>query len=240
MRKLLLTTAAVAICSAVCSKTPTPESVPKTRGTVSLAFDAPVIIYDTLIDERDGKMYKTVKMPDNNMWMAENIDYKPQKGKSWCYENKSANCGKYGRLYDWNTAWAVCPSGWRLPSRHDWKVLEKALDSARIARYGMSLWDSFGISMVSMRLKAKIGWYDQFRNDAGNGNDNHGFSALPGGCRCNGFRDAGFNGYWWESTEHSHYTAYGTVMSGSYNSIGWGYESNKNNGYSVRCVADPP
>lgn len=72
-------------------------------------------------DMRDGKSYKTLKA-GNQIWMTENLSFKTANG-SWCYENKTENCNKYGRLYNWETAKKACPKGWHLPSNEEWKIL---------------------------------------------------------------------------------------------------------------------
>lgn len=50
-------------------------------------------------EPRDGNQYKTVKLKDGNIWMAENLRFKIKA--SWCYGDDPTNCEKYGRLYTW-------------------------------------------------------------------------------------------------------------------------------------------
>ena len=77
-------------------------------------------------DPRDGKTYKTVKVGDQ--WiMAENLAYKPDNGKFWAYENDENNIAIYGYLYDWETAMNIAPEGWHLPSRKEWRAVQKTL-----------------------------------------------------------------------------------------------------------------
>jgi uncharacterized protein (TIGR02145 family) len=204
MRKLLLTTAAVAaaIGLAGCGKK---EPVPETPNTFT--------------DTRDGQTYKTVKI-GRQTWMAQNLNYQTESG-SWCYRNNADSCKKYGRLYDWNTATTVCPKGWKLPDTADWNRLVKTAGG----------WKTAGDN-----LKSKSGW-----NENGNGTDNYGFSALPGGHRYSGgdFYRAGDYGRWWTATEHSGGNAYRRLMH-YYGDHVYEDDISKSNGYSVRCVADRP
>jgi uncharacterized protein (TIGR02145 family) len=114
--------------------------------------------YGTLTDGRDGKRYKTCVI-DGKTWMAENLNY--QTDGSLCYDNDNSNCNKYGRLYNWTEALTVCPPGWRLPSHEDWVGLATTVG---------------GFDVAGKKLKAKNGW-----DEYGNGTDDYGFSALPGG-----------------------------------------------------------
>lgn len=83
--------------------------------------------YGKFTDPRDDKIYKTVKI-GNQVWMAENLAYKTQKG-SWAYNNDESNVKMYGYLYDWEVVQNVCPSGWHLPSKAEWETLISNLGS---------------------------------------------------------------------------------------------------------------
>jgi uncharacterized protein (TIGR02145 family) len=178
-------------------------------------------------DKRDGRIYKTVKMPDGKTWMAENLNHKT--GNSWCYEDNDANCKQYGRLYDWNTAKTACPRGWHLPSLKEWQKLVRAVDANAHLSGG---WDDDNVA--GKKLKAKDGW-----NSGGNGTDEYGFSALPGGGRGSdgSFNHAGNDGYWWSATENDASGAYNRGMDYYYGSV-YEYHHDQDNGFSVRCVGD--
>jgi uncharacterized protein (TIGR02145 family) len=86
----------------------------------------------------------------------------------------------------------------------------------------------------SKKLKAKSGW-----NSGGNGTDQYGFSALPGG---NGdsigsFNAVGISGYWWSADESDNDGAYRRDMYYSCGNAYW-YYSLKSFLFSVRCVQD--
>ncbi len=138
----------------------------------------------TFTDSRDGKVYKTVKI-NNQTWMSENLAFKPNSGNYWAYDDNNSNVAKYGYLYDWQTAKNVCPTGWHLPSDAEWTQLTNFVG---------------GEDNASTKLKAKSGW-----SYGGNGTDDYGFTALPGGDRGNGgsFGGIGYGGDWWSATEYS-------------------------------------
>jgi len=174
-------------------------------------------------DSRDGKKYKTVAI-GKQTWMAENLNY--NANGSICYDNEPANCTEYGRLYNWNTAKTACPKGFHLPSNKDWNVLMKFVNP--------SCSDNSNCANAGTKLKATSGW-----NSNGNGTDEFGFSALPGGSgNSDGyFNYAGYNGYWWSASETSSYGAYSRNMY-YYSEDVLYYDYDKSNLYSVRCLQD--
>jgi hypothetical protein len=80
---------------------------------------------DTFTDIRDGKTYKTIKMPDGNVWMAENLNYEAKCSN--CYDDDLELCEQCGRLYCWYGAVEACPDGWHLPSYAEWEALAEAV-----------------------------------------------------------------------------------------------------------------
>ncbi len=162
-----------------------------------------------------GQTYKTVVIGEQ-VWFAENLNYNVSGSK--CYNDDPSNCAKYGRLYSWTTAMKVCPSGWHLPSNAEWEAMMAYIDGAE-----------------GKKLKATSDW-----NYNGNGTDDYGFSALPGGRWYNStYQSIGNYGYWWSSTEilsssaHLWYMYYESEYVGLYNSF-----KGSSYGFSVRCLQD--
>jgi uncharacterized protein (TIGR02145 family) len=140
----------------------------------------------------------------------------------------TTTCDTYGRLYDWATAMAVCPSGWHLPSNADWDKLYRYAD-------GTSGTESPYTSPTAGKyLKATSGW-----NSNGNGENTYGFSALPGGSGSSdgNFNSVGYYGYWWSSNEYFSDNAYYRGMYYGYESASW-HNYGKDFLFSVRCVED--
>jgi uncharacterized protein (TIGR02145 family) len=169
-------------------------------------------------DSRDKKTYKTVEMPDGNIWMAENLNY--TAGNSICYENKEENCKQCGRLYDWETAIKACPKDWHLPTDEEWEVLVKTIG---------------GSSTAGDILKSKSSW--SYEGVFVNGTDKHGFSAIACGFRDpNGsFKNYGTFANYWSATEGSPSNAWFRLLFPIYTDMGR-YLTNKANLFSVRCM----
>ncbi|MBR4784022.1 MAG: fibrobacter succinogenes major paralogous domain-containing protein [Fibrobacter sp.] len=215
--------------------------------------------YGELVDDRDGQTYKTVKIGDQ-WWMAENLNYAftdvpysfreiTSDSTSWCYDNDSDNCTKYGRFYTWAIAmdsvgiWSgngkdcgsdkicsptypvrgICPEGWHLPDNGEWDVLFTVVGG--------------GSKEEGKVLKSTSGW-DDYYTHIGNGTDVFGFSALPtGGRSCYGgkFNNESFYAIFWSSTEYD--SDYGNAVSMAY---AFDYavlsKEEKPAGISVRCI----
>lgn len=178
---------------------------------------------NTLKDLRDGKVYRTVKI-GSQVWMAENLDYETEK--SYCYNDSSKYCDKYGRLYTWATAVDACPTGWHLPASAEFDTLFKAVGGSKKA---------------GMMLKSNSGWNDFDPlvggwNESGNGTDDYSFTALPGGYRLgDDFRRENFSAYFWSSTENNADDAF--YMDLDYDNDGASVEIYyKVAGFSIRCL----
>jgi len=162
----------------------------------------------------------------DQIWQKCNSNIAPSSGVFKCYDNNPVNCDKYGGLYDWEAAKSACPPGFHLPSDDEWKELEMAVG---------------GTSIAGKKLKAKNGW-----KNGGNGTDDYGFSALPGGGfsqKFGRFVNAGAFGNWWSASESDGcYGSDGDCVYGRY--MYYDFEfldhgvSDKKVLISVRCLKD--
>ena len=163
---------------------------------------------------------------------------------AWCYyDNDPKNGKKYGKLYNWyavNDSRGLAPEGWHVPSDDEWTILETYLGADN-----------------SIKMKSTSGWKEN-----GNGTNSSGFSSLPGGWFGNGtFKEIGYYGYWWSSTEYSgldlvpprdlflhsydlsndiaEYTAfYRLIDCCDFENARRGHQPGNKNGFSVRCLKD--
>lgn len=183
--------------------------------------------YSTFTDVRDGKTYKSIKI-GSQVWMAENMAYKTPSGSSYSYGD-IAIAAKYGRLYTWDAALQAVPAGWHLPTDAEWKQLEMFLGMSQAET---DKTDSRGIG-EGAKLKATMGWLEE-----GNGTDEVGFLALPGGlflANSIDFMAFEWYGYWWTSTESNNSTAWFRLLVNTNSRIVRNI-SFKEDGFSVRCV----
>ena len=193
----------------------------------NIRFRIEVVNVGIFTDSRDKQTYKSVKIGEQ-VWMTENLNYK--KGNSWCYKNKTTNCNKYGRLYNWKTARTVCPKGWHLPTDNEWKILEMHL--------GMSQSDAdatgYRGTNEGKKLKSISGWYQNTGTNA------VGFTtALPGGYRNTGgsFYLLDYYGFWWSATTDGSTSAWRRGLGSNTDKVSR-KDYDKDSGFSVRCVRD--
>jgi uncharacterized protein (TIGR02145 family) len=182
----------------------------------------------------EGETYQTVVI-GTQTWMSRNLNYAVEGSK--CYSDNESNCATYGRLYNWATAMAlpskcnsnscsseigakhrgICPVGWHIPSEAEWTTLTDYVG---------------GLSIAGKRLKSTSGW-----SSNGNGEDKHGFAALPGGSgRSGSFSNVGNSGYWWSSFESGANGTYDRGMKYNHDHVSWSNYNNKSYLYSVRCL----
>lgn len=129
------------------------------------------VAYDTLVDARNGRKYRTVVV-GNARWMAENLNFRVDS--SFCPLVQADSCSKYGRLYPFSAAigatpsadsagvtltspvQGICPTGWHLPTQYEWRALHAAVDSSqastRLRAVGPSWSEGGGVDSVGMRL----------------------------------------------------------------------------------------
>ena len=139
--------------------------------------------------------------------------------------DEAQSLAEYGRLYNWyavDDARGLCPSGWHVPTDGEWTDFENYISSQ-----GFS-----GTEGTS--LKSTYGWFG-----GGNGTDDFGFSALPGGYRYyydGSFANAGANGYWWSSSPSG-----GDAWARNLDDGDPGVDRDDDDprvGFSVRCLRD--
>ena len=190
----------------------------------------------------DGHSYGVVEIGDQ-CWFAENLRTTVYADDSaipevtddtaWTglstgarcdYDNNASNVATYGRLYNWYAvadAAGLCPTGWHVATDDEWTDLENHISSQ-----GFS-------GTEGTALKSISGW-----GAGGNGTDDFGFSALPGGYRFYDgyFGSAGDVGYWWSSSP-SGGDAWSRYLSSSFLDV-YRFDSNPRIGFSVRCLRD--
>jgi uncharacterized protein (TIGR02145 family) len=226
MKALSLVMAILALCAAGCQK-PTPTPPPD-----------PTPVVGDMKDTRDNQTYATVQLGAQT-WLAHDLNY--DTGNSWCYDDDSANCDTYGRLYDWETAKTACPAGWHLASDQEWSVFIKFLDpDADPAETEESLWAG---GMMKTPGTTRDGSGLWLYPNVGATNSSR-FNAVPGGARFDDgrFDVMGRHALYWTATENDGNKVLFRVLDYGLRSIyrleEGSWSMTRNMGISVRCLKD--
>jgi uncharacterized protein (TIGR02145 family) len=206
------------------------------------------------IKDLDGNKYYIVSI-GNQVWMAENLKatrfndgtlfpnitddfaWETLNTPAYCwYNNNQGFKSTYGALYNWYTIDTasnghrnVCPAGWHIPSDAEWIILVTNLGGE-------------AGSGIKLKEAGEFYWYPS-TNMGDNTSD---FSALPGGKRSEKpvstfdgtstpFFYIGSIAAWWSNTSTlTDHELEVTVDKSSADK----YSSQKNGGYSIRCIKD--
>ncbi len=221
--------------------------------------DGPV--FGTFTDNRDGKVYKTVKIGDQT-WMAENLAYLPAVSPNslisdtdphyyvYGYPGNDLNEAKetdnyktYGALYNFPAALDACPSGWHLPIDTEWGRLVTFLADNGYNYDGTIGVDGYYLK-IGKALADTILWQSSTKPGAvGNdlsANNKSGFSAIPGGNHDSAGNPfgIGIGAYWWRHMELPvHNLTLQQIMYYDYNYTSI-LTNEKRRASSVRCIKD--
>lgn len=102
-------------------------------------------------DNRDGNSYKIIRIKEQ-VWMAQNLAYRPAEGKYWAYMNNEGYIPLFGYLYNWETAQNACPTGWHLPTKNDFEILLQEYESNENAYKELMITGNSGFSIVNCGL----------------------------------------------------------------------------------------
>lgn len=224
-------------------------------------------IVGTIEDSRDGNVYKTITIGDQE-WMAENLAYLPGVVHNsdaflspdynmqplfgvYGYEGNDVEAARaepnyttYGVLYNWHAVNAenVCPDGWHVPTHAEWTELENYL-SYNGFNYDETMSDDS--EKISISLASEKFWTSSLIEGAtGNADypeyrNKSGFSALPGGWfGYDGmYSQMGDGGYWWTADMSTSKLAWIRIIRYHYSDLGR-YGVDPGLGASVRCIKD--
>ncbi len=169
-----------------------------------------------------------VKIGDQ-IWMKKNMDSTTGKdgSKLTCFadtEEDSDFVTNYGCLYTWEDAMKVCPTGFHLPSKEEFKIL--------LNNVGETMEEQ------SNNLRSKsCKWDRDYFNSA---TDKYGFSALSAGLHYNDdYKLFACKAYFWSATENEEDSddAYDLVIEYGFPSVDL-FSNKSDYAFSVRCLKD--
>ncbi len=214
-------------------------------GKLNWAYLNPAIDYGEMTDERDGQVYKTVKIGDQ-VWMAENLNFEykfvdENTGEeksigSYCNED---DCLKFGRYYIWSAAMDSAGA-----------YSEKGKDCG-FTLTCTPVYPVRGVCPKGWHLPDSSEWKALYESVSGKkaallsmsfeanwpiASNASGFSAIPAGYYYGGILGAvGGRAHFWSATEIDDEAAYEWGLDGSSTNL---YDDNKKIGNSVRCIQD--
>ncbi len=225
----------------------------KTKAKKGKTIDSEVNVFKgtngVFTDPRDNQSYKWIKI-GNQIWMAQNLNavvfkngiklMEAKTSKKWIssgkdnlssyctYDNNSGLEPGYGKLYN---RYAIedpndlAPEGWHIPTDEDWNMLINFLG---------------GEGKAGIKMKSNKSW-----NYGGNGTNNSGFAALPGGWRgdieqvSNTFAEFGTVGVFWSASPYNgNDDDFAYMLRSDLSKIDKLYYDSKWIGFSVRCLKD--
>ncbi len=220
------------------------------------------------VTDIDGNVYQTVKI-GNQEWTVENlrvtkyndgtpitldtstVTWENATTEKYCYYNNTTNADtikKWGALYNWYVVSTtnpkkIAPAGWHVPTRAEWRILEKHLVLNGYNWDGTT--DTTKENLIAKSMATKTDWLtDTTQGNTGcelTNNNKSGFSGLPGGCRGFDveFYDLGRIGNWWSTTEDDAIPERAWFRYLYYRfSFLYRYSTYKSFGFSVRLIKD--
>lgn len=217
------------------------------------------ISYGKLVDERDGQIYRTVKI-GKQIWMAENlnyadsINYPSMLGRNWCKDDDPSNCETYGRFYSWSAS--IDSIYWNKQGYECgfYDYYNKYDESSFIENCSLPP-KIQGICPDGWRLTTKEDWNDLYTLIGENvkalqakgfekwssATDKYGFSILPTGLHLESYfafsNDSPY-AFFWTSTDHGKNGAEYCIVENTWIATSSKESLDKVNGLSVRCVKD--
>ncbi|MDR0581549.1 MAG: hypothetical protein LBG31_01160 [Prevotellaceae bacterium] len=186
---------------------------------------------NTFDDTRDGQTYRYAQIGRYD-WMTQNLNF-ADAGKS--YKNQREYDIIFGRLYSWDEATGVCPTGWELPDTTAWNDLGQALNDG-VPVIFESYWPKLGSYAAA---NAVVNEKKLWPYDPNNTKENKkGWNALPAGEFSGGiYTGNGQYGHWWSATPYPSKTDYAYARYIVYNNATFYFvDRHKQSHLSVRCV----
>lgn len=207
------------------------------QSMIDIVENGNILPDDSFLDTRDNHVYSIVEIGEQ-IWMAENMAYIDEAlgiiGLAYDYDE--SNVAMYGRLYNWDNALKVCPTGWHLPDIDDWEQLSEYVSNNNGGYVKTDISTGYYWNNVGTHLKSINGW-DPVWGNAG-ATDDYGFTALGAGFHTTViFSSLGQEGHWWSSNEYDDNNAYQQNVIGYRETFATHY-LRKYYSFSVRCLKD--